>query len=107
VPPENKPTPAEIQACRPFLVAELSAMTRLRAVLALGQIAHTTALAALDERRARFPFAHGALHRLGSGLILADSYHCSRYNTNTGRLTAAMFRDVFNAIRGELRREAA
>jgi uracil-DNA glycosylase family 4 len=107
VPPENKPTPAEIRACRPFLLAELSAMTRLRAILALGQIAHATTLAALGERRASFPFAHGALHRLGSGLLLADSYHCSRYNTNTGRLTEAMFREVLGALRGELGREAA
>jgi uracil-DNA glycosylase family 4 len=99
VPPENKPTPAEINTCRPFLAGELAAMPRLKVLLALGQIAHGTALAALGERRSRHPFGHGAVHRLGSGLVLADSYHCSRYNTNTGRLTEAMFRAVFEEIR--------
>ena len=95
VPPENKPTPAEITACRPFLVAEIAAMKRLKAMLALGAIAHQTVLATLGLRQASYPFKHGALHRLPNGLLLADSYHCSRYNTNTGRLTTAMFEDVF------------
>jgi uracil-DNA glycosylase family 4 len=99
VPPENKPTPAEISTCRPFLTREIAAMPRLASILALGQIAHGTVLAALDERRAAFPFRHGATHRLASGVVLADSYHCSRYNTNTGRLTEAMFRAVFESIR--------
>ena len=102
VPPENKPTPAEINACRPFLVREIAAMPRLRAILALGLIAHGTVLAALGERRARYAFGHGALHELPAGLVLADSYHCSRYNTNTGRLTEAMFRSVFEGIRTAL-----
>jgi uracil-DNA glycosylase family 4 len=99
VPPENKPTPAEINACRSFLAAELAAMPDLAAVLALGTVAHGSVLAALRQRRAAFPFAHGARHRLGTGLLLADSYHCSRYNTNTGRLTTEMFEAVFAGVR--------
>ena len=102
VPPENKPEPAEIAACRPFLAAEIAAMPKLRVVLALGAIAHQTVLGTLGERRAAFPFAHGALHRLARGLDLADSYHCSRYNTNTGKLTAAMFESVFATVRDVL-----
>ena len=102
VPPENKPETEEIATCRPFLAREIGGLPRLRAVLALGSIAHNSALAALNERRARFPFAHGALHRLPSGLLLADSYHCSRYNTNTGRLTREMFESVFEKLRAEL-----
>ena len=98
VPPQNKPEPAEIEACRPFLVAELAALPGLRAVLALGAIAHNSVLTALGLRRAVYPFAHGAIHRLPGDLVLADSYHCSRLNTNTGRLTTAMFEAVFAAI---------
>ncbi|WP_337876273.1 uracil-DNA glycosylase [Elioraea sp.] len=94
VPPGNRPTPAEIAACNPFLAAEIAAMPRLRAVLALGAIAHGAVLRALGRRPSSARFAHGALHAL-DGLMLADSYHCSRYNTNTGRLTEAMFRAVF------------
>lgn len=99
VPPENKPVPAEIATCRQFLLAELSALPRLRAIVALGTVAHDSVLSALGERRAAFPFRHGALHRLGRGTLLADSYHCSRYNTNTGRLTPAMFEAVFAEVR--------
>jgi uracil-DNA glycosylase len=102
VPPENKPEGAEIVTCRSFLAAEIAAMTTLRIVLALGATAHGSALATLGEVRARFPFAHGAVHRLGGGLLLADSYHCSRYNTNTGTLTVPMFESVFAAIRQTL-----
>jgi len=102
VPPENKPLPAEINACRSFLVAELGAMPDLAAVLALGTVAHGSVLAALGERRAAFPFAHGARHRLTNGLLLTDSYHCSRYNTNTGRLTTEMFESVVAALRKAL-----
>ena len=98
VPPENKPLPAEIAACRPYFQQELAGLTQLRAVLALGQIAHQQVLAALGLRQAAYPFAHGAIHALPSGLALADSYHCSRYNTNTGRLTAAMFEAVFERL---------
>ncbi len=99
VPPENKPTTAEIAACRPFLEAEIAALPTLRAILALGLIAHNAVLTAFGERRSRWPFAHGARHPLPNGLLLADSYHCSRYNTNTGRLTEAMFQEVFQGLR--------
>ena len=99
VPPENKPELTEIVACRAFLAAEIAAMPALRVLLALGATAHGSALATLGEIRARFPFAHGAVHRLGGGLLLADSYHCSRYNTNTGRLTVTMFESVLAALR--------
>jgi uracil-DNA glycosylase family 4 len=102
VPPENKPDTAEIAACRPFLVSEIAGLPRLRVLLALGSIAHGSTLAALGERRSRWPFAHAALHRLPNGLVLTDSYHCSRYNTNTGKLTTAMFEDVFRKVREEL-----
>ncbi|HEX3538291.1 MAG TPA: uracil-DNA glycosylase [Stellaceae bacterium] len=98
VPPQNKPEPAEIQACRPFLAAEIAALPRLRAVLALGAIAHNSLLTTLGLRRAAYPFGHGAIHGLRSGLVLADSYHCSRLNTNTGKLTPAMFEAVFAAL---------
>jgi uracil-DNA glycosylase len=98
VPPRNKPEPGEIAACRPFLAAEIASMPQLRAIVALGAVAHHAVLAALGLSRARFPFAHGHLHALPGGPWLADSYHCSRYNTNTGRLSAAMFEQVFAAL---------
>jgi uracil-DNA glycosylase family 4 len=104
VPPENKPVGAEERACRPFLVAEIAAMPNLAVVLALGAIAHSAVLTALGQRRAAYPFRHGVLHELAAGrpLLLADSYHCSRYNTNTGRLTATMFEDVFARVKERL-----
>lgn len=102
VPPENKPTPLEIKTCRPFLLGRLAAMPRLQIMLALGRIAHDTVLTALDVRRAAYPFRHGARHQLLDGLALYDSYHCSRYNTNTGTLTPEMFRAVFRSISAEL-----
>lgn len=104
VPPENRPTPAEARACRPFLGGELEGLPGLKAVLALGQIAHDAVLAALALKRNSWKFRHGARHALPNGLALFDSYHCSRYNTNTGRLTPAMFRQVFDAIAVELGR---
>jgi len=102
VPPENKPEPAEIAACRPFLAAEIAAMARLRVILALGAIAHGTVLGALAQKRSAFPFKHGALHALPKAPLLADSYHCSRYNTNTGVLTTEMFEAVFRAVTAHL-----
>jgi uracil-DNA glycosylase family 4 len=102
VPPENKPLPAEAAQCRTFLEAEIAVLPRLRVIVALGAIAHQATLATIGERRAAFPFRHGALHRLPSGRVLADSYHCSRYNTNTGRLTTAMFETIFAAVRDAL-----
>lgn len=96
LPPANKPTPAEAAACRPFLAAEIAAMPDLRAILALGRLAHDQVLIALGRKASAAKFAHGAMHDLGGGApLLADSYHCSRYNTNTGRLTPAMFEAVF------------
>ena len=103
VPPENKPTTPEIRACRGYLLDEIRAMPGLKAILALGGLSHGSTLAALGEVRARHPFAHGAQHDLPGGLILADSYHCSRYNTNTGRLTPEMFESVFTALLPRLR----
>ena len=104
VPPENRPIGAETGACRPFLQGEIEAMPRLAVVLALGTVAHAATLRALGRRVAGFRFAHGAVHALDDGPVLADSYHCSRYNLNTGRLTEAMFHDVFAAIRETLDR---
>ncbi len=101
VPPQNKPTPAEIATCRPFLAARLAALPRLRAILCLGRIAHETLLRTLGLRLADHPFAHGARHDI-AGLAFFDSYHCSRYNTNTGRLTTAMFEAVFADLRAHL-----
>ena len=100
VPPQNKPTPAEITNCRAYLRQALDRLTQLRGVVALGRIAHESLLRALDLRLAPYPFAHGARHDLGAGRPkLFDTYHCSRYNTNTGVLTPAMFRDVLRAAR--------
>jgi uracil-DNA glycosylase family 4 len=98
VPPENKPTGAEIATCRGFLASTIDEMPRLRAIVTLGRIAHDTAVAALGARRSAAPFAHGASHEIGK-VRLFDSYHCSRYNTNTGVLTTEMFRSVFAHVR--------
>jgi uracil-DNA glycosylase family 4 len=93
VPPENKPTTEESKTCRQFMTARLRE-EHPRAYLALGRIAHDSLLVSLGEKRSRFPFGHGAEHRLSAGAVLFDSYHCSRYNTNTGVLTTEMFEDV-------------
>jgi uracil-DNA glycosylase family 4 len=105
VPPQNRPVTAEIAACRPFLAAEIANLPHLRAILALGTIAHDSVLTALGLRRSQFPFAHAALHPLPNGLLLADSYHCSRLNTNTGRLTEEMFESVIAAVADRLQRQ--
>jgi uracil-DNA glycosylase family 4 len=102
VPPQNRPEPAEIGACGRFLAGELAASPRLRAVLALGAIAHNAVLATKRLPRARYPFGHGAVHELPDGTVLADSYHCSRLNTNTGKLTPAMFEAVIAALADRL-----
>jgi uracil-DNA glycosylase family 4 len=99
VPPQNKPIGAEVLACRPFLLSELAAMTELRVILALGGIAHQAILRTLGCKVSAHKFAHCAQFTLPSGPILIDSYHCSRLNTNTGRLTEAMFHQVFEDIR--------
>jgi uracil-DNA glycosylase len=104
LPPQNKPTPDEVRTCNDYLAADLATMREGGAVLALGRIAHEAALIALRIRRSDYPFAHAARHALPNGLALFDSYHCSRYNTNTNRLTPAMFRNVFDAIADHLGR---
>lgn len=102
LPPENKPTTQEIATCNPFLTQEIAAMPRLKVVLALGLIAHKAVLRSQGLRQSHCPFKHGALHNLPSGLKLANSYHCSRYNTNTGRLTEAMFLAVLEMVKRAL-----
>ena len=105
VPPANKPVPAEIATCRTFLVERMAGLPNLRAVLALGRIAHESVARALGQRLAAVPFGHGRQHAVSLGdrpLHLFDSYHCSRYNTNTGVLTPAMFRAVFADVRAFL-----
>lgn len=101
VPPENKPVPAEITTCRPFLGTTLAEMPNLSVILVLGRIAHESTVRALGAIPARAPFGHGKAQTIG-GVTLVSSYHCSRYNTNTGRLTPAMFRAVFVQIRERL-----
>ena len=102
VPPQNKPTPAEIKTCRSFLDATIATMPRLKAIVALGRISHDSVTRALGEGPSRLPFAHGrefVLPQIGGGVTLFDSYHCSRYNTNTGVLTPQMFHAVFARVR--------
>lgn len=106
VPPDNKPTPQEITTCRDYLKAAIAEMNNLRAVVALGRIAHESFVQASGARRSQFPFAHGRAHVLANvlakvlaPLTLLDSYHCSRYNTNTGVLTPQMFRAVIAQAR--------
>ena len=101
LPPLNKPTGSEIATCRQFMTAEFGLLPNNRAVIALGRIAHDSLLRMLGAPAKSAPFGHGAEHQLGA-IRLFDSYHCSRYNTNTGRLTEAMFHDVFRAARGYL-----
>jgi uracil-DNA glycosylase family 4 len=101
VPPQNKPLPVEINTCRQFLIATIKTMPKLRAIVALGRIAHDSTLKALGIRAAAAPFGHGAMHPAGA-LTLYDSYHCSRYNTNTRVLTPEMFRGVFARVKADL-----
>jgi len=101
VPPLNKPLPVEINTCRQFLVANLETMPNLRAIVALGRIAHDTVLKPLKLKASQAPFGHGAVHQAGA-FRLYDSYHCSRYNTNTGVLTTDMFRSVFAKVKAGL-----
>jgi uracil-DNA glycosylase family 4 len=104
LPPQNKPELAEVKECNKYLAAEIAAMPKGGAVLALGTIAHQAVLMAAGVKPSRLPFRHGARHTLPSGLALFDSYHCSRYNTQTRRLTAAMFEAVFADISNYLQR---
>jgi uracil-DNA glycosylase len=98
VPPENKPTGAEISTCRRFLSAAIAEMPKLRAIVVLGRIAHDSTVSALGVKRSAAPFGHGRKADIDS-VALFSSYHCSRYNTNTGVLTPEMFRNVFTAVR--------
>lgn len=102
VPPANKPEPAEIRRCNDYLRAEIAALGTGVRLLALGQVAHGAILRALGLKARAYPFGHGAAHALPDGRLLYDSYHCSRYNTQTRRLTPAMFKAVFNQIRSEM-----
>jgi uracil-DNA glycosylase family 4 len=98
VPPENKPTALEARTCRPFLVAEIDALSDLKVIMALGKIAHDAVLATLKLPKKDYKFGHNARHDLPGGLTLVDSYHCSRYNVNTRRLTPQMFTKVFRQV---------
>jgi uracil-DNA glycosylase family 4 len=104
VPPANKPTPDEVVRCRQFLIGRINALPRLRTLLALGRIAHESVLDAFQLKRREFPFAHEASHALPGGLLLFDSYHCSRQNTNTGRLTTPMFEKIVAEVAASLDR---
>ena len=108
VPPENKPLPVEINTCRDFLVPTIAEMPNLKAIVALGGIAHASVLTAFAAKKSAMPFKHAGHNRLTSpdrkSIALFSSYHCSRYNTNTGRLTPPMFRDVFAKVREFLER---
>jgi uracil-DNA glycosylase len=99
LPPANKPLPTEVKECNSYLRAEIEASTDARVFLALGAIAHAAVLRAHDLRLAQFPFAHAAEHDLGTGRMLLDSYHCSRYNTQTRRLTTEMFEAIVERAR--------
>jgi uracil-DNA glycosylase family 4 len=99
VPPENKPTPQEIGNCRPYLAGAIAALPRVDRILALGRIAHDSVVRAFGMPASRLAFGHAARHRLSDRVALHDSYHCSRYNTNTGVLTTAMFHAVFEGLR--------
>jgi uracil-DNA glycosylase family 4 len=105
VPPDNKPLPAEINTCRQFLKPAIAEMPNLRAIVTLGRIAHESTVVAFDRKRSSAPFAHGAVHEVGP-LRVFVSYHCSRYNTNTGVLTPDMFRAVFASVRAYLDAES-
>ena len=99
VPPENKPTTQEAKICmETFLQDELASMPNLKVILSLGLISHNAVLKAFGLKQAGYKFGHGAVHEIGRGLILKDSYHCSRYNTQTGRLTTPMFEDIFKDL---------
>lgn len=104
VPPQNKPTSAEINSCRPFLIDRIKSLPNLKTILALGRIAHESVITAFGEKKSAYKFAHEAKHELPGHISLYDSYHCSRYNTNTGRLTEKMFENVFEKIKQDMSR---
>ena len=98
VPPENKPTPQEINTCNERLKSTIQSMKHLRVILSLGRISHQSVIKAFDLKQSAFPFSHGNVHHLPNGICLIDSYHCSRYNINTGQLTQQMFDNIFETI---------
>ncbi len=104
VPPENKPTPAEIKTCNGFLGETIAEMRKLDVIVALGRVAHEAVVGVSGLKRSKTPFGHGAKHEISARRVLFDSYHCSRYNTNTGRLTPKMFKEVFAKVRAQLDR---
>lgn len=106
LPPENKPTPAEVRTCNGFLQAELAAAPKDAVIVALGSVAHGAVLKALGLRVAEFKFGHGNIHALDAQRTLVDSYHCSRYNTQTRRLTEPMFHDIFKTVQKLLKQRA-
>lgn len=103
VPPENKPTGDEINTCLQFLTREIETMPNIKVILSLGLISHNSVLKAIGQKISKFKFEHNVIHDIGGGRKLIDSYHCSRYNTNTGRLTTEMFEAVFNSIQSTLK----
>lgn len=103
VPPQNKVTGDEINTCKQFLQTEIKTMPNLKVILSLGLVSHNTVLKALGHKQSAFKFTHNGVHDIGGGLRQIDSYHCSRYNTNTGRLTPAMFEDVFQTIKTHIK----
>lgn len=102
VPPQNKPETDEIKTCNNFLAQEIAAMPDLKVILSLGLVSHNAVLRAQDKKLSAFKFGHGQSFDLGQGVTLVDSYHCSRYNTNTGRLTTEMFENVVGQVKGAL-----
>lgn len=99
VPPQNKVTPQEIRTCNSYLQATIQKLTELKVILSLGAVSHSAVLTAFGLKKSAYPFGHGTVHDLPRGIVLIDSYHCSRYNTNTGVLTTEMFENVFDKIK--------
>ena len=102
VPPQNKPIGSEAKNCRPFLHSEIQNLKKLKVIVSLGRVSHENILTALTIKKSEYPFAHAAKHQVAKNLTMIDSYHCSRYNTNTGRLTEKMFEDVFSIAKSIL-----
>jgi uracil-DNA glycosylase len=103
VPPQNKTIGEEEKNCRPFLIEQIEKLPTIRIILSLGLVAHNAVLSTYGEKKSAFKFSHNQMHALSNGLTMIDSYHCSRYNTNTGRLTTEMFEDVFKSITNYLK----
>jgi len=104
LPPQNKPIGAEIKNCQDFLLAEINSLTSLKLIVTLGSVAHRSLVRAMGGKQKDFKFSHGGVHDLPNKMTLINSYHCSRYNTNTGRLTTEMFEDVFEIVLERLKR---